>query len=252
MYRLVKPTGFKIFELNEIESGTLDRYITKWVEALLVTSEKTTSSAETHIEFLKNQITRHPLVEDMVSNPLLLTILVALSLTEDGIDLSKVKNETDLFSQYIENIIRREKHKPSFVSFENQSDLMLRVVYGYTGLLVHRARTQQIPEFPDVEYLVKKISDTRYFSKISNGIVLTEMCLDFWEKAGLFVDRENTNRRIGFRHQAFQFFGAALGLAFLTDKTRESLLRTVGNDPQWIDVLRLFLGVKPTSDLNLE
>lgn len=252
MYRLVRPSGFKIFELNEIESGTLERYITKWVEALIVTSEGINSSAETHIEFLKTQIASHPLVEDMVSNPLLLTILVALSLTKDGIDLSKVKNETDLYSQYIENIIKREKQKSSFVNFENQSDLMLRVVYGYTGLLVHRARTQQDPEFPDVQYLVEKISNTRYFSKISNGVALTEACLDFWEKAGLFVDKENINRRIGFRHQAFQFFGAALGLVFLTEETRESLLRTVGNDPQWIDVLRLFLGVKPISDLKLE
>ncbi|NOH03009.1 MAG: hypothetical protein HND47_14155 [Chloroflexi bacterium] len=252
MYRLVKPSGFKIFELNEIESGTLDRYITKWVEALLEASERTNSSVETHIEFLISQISNHPLVEDMVSNPLLLTILVALSLTEDGIDLSKVKNETDLYSQYIENIIKREKRKPSFVSLENQSDLMLRIVYGYTGLLVHRARTQQLPEFPDVQYLVEKVSNTRYFSKIPNGVALTEACLDFWEKAGLFVDKENINKRIGFRHQAFQFFGAALGLMFLTEETREGLLRTVGNDPQWIDVLRLFLGVKPTSDLMLE
>jgi hypothetical protein len=254
-YRLIKPAGFKVYELNEIEGSNFDRYIRKWVGALLPISDKSDTLAEEHISFLEDQISSHPLVEDLVSNPLLLTILVSLSLTREGIDLATVENETDLYKQYISYIIGRERLKPSSKSSLIPGELLLQVVYGYVGLLVHIARTKPTPQFPDYQYLVENISATRYFSKEPNAITLVEACLDFWEKAGLFANRETMNRKIEFRHQAFQLFGAALGLSYLTPEKRDSKLNTVGNDPQWFDVLRLFLGIKPTSissDFKLE
>jgi len=129
---------------------------------------------------------------------------------------------------------------------------MLYVVFGYVGYLVQIARTKLKPEFPITENIVKKISGTRYFAKELNKTLLIEECLEFWVKVGLFTSGEGANHKIGFRHQAFQFYGAAIGLSLLTKKRRKIILNKISNNPQWFDVLQLYLGMKPISDLDLD
>ena len=239
-YRMINPRGFTALEIDDIDENNLGRFVGKWVNALHPTSDKSAIHPDEHTAFLVNQILRHPRVQSIVVNPQLLTILVVLSLSKYGINLEEIKNETELYNEYVSYLIRREKEKNQ-EKYGILSEEYLRIIFGYTGYIIQVNSDKKTPTLYDE--VRSAISASQYFKKEPNGSWLVENALNFWIKTGLIIEYENLKREITFRHLAFQYFAAALGLMFLSPEMRAEQRKKIDNDPLWHEVLTLFLGI---------
>lgn len=190
-YKLINPKGFATYDLNEIDSKNLGNFVIKWVNALYKISDRPEINPETHTSALVYQILDHKYVETIVSNPLLLTILIILSLSSSGVDLGKIENETELFNQFIDYIIERQKYKPGLEANEISSTL-LRITLGYSGLLVHSNNCDQKPV--KSTYIREVLAKSKYFKNIANGLLFVDKALDFWIKTGVIIEDDNIKR----------------------------------------------------------
>lgn len=89
--------------------------------------------------------------------------------------------------------------------------------------------------------LLDMFSKSKLLKSLGYSIADAEAVLRFWLNTGLIQQTDAEAQSIGFRHQAFQYFGAALALTYQSEKVVAEILADVGKG--WDDVKRLYLGL---------
>jgi hypothetical protein len=181
-------------------------------------------------------------VQEIASNQLLLTILTILSLRPGGIRLDTV-TEARLLDAYITDVIERESSKGVDAPVKYGADL-LRIVFSYAGFEAQRAQSGMFDGICTYPGLLHMLSESKYLRNVANPRANAEAVLGFWLNTGLIQKTDDEAQSIRFRHQAFQYLGAALAMTYQGEERLARILDDVKTNPGWVDVLRLYFGLR--------
>ncbi len=237
----VRLVGLKALTLEELQREEIFEFVEKWTKAILKIGRRSDVKARDHAKSLTHEIERHPFVlQEIASNQLLLTVLTILNLHPGGIRLERV-TEAGLLDTYVTYLIDWEKSKGAEVPEKYGTDL-LRIVFAYTGFEVQRAQSGMFDGICTKSTLLQRLSQSKYF--LNSSGTTAEAILEFWLNTGLIQQTDDVARSIRFRHQAFQYFGAALAMTYQSEERVAEMLADVKTNPEWDDVCRLYIGLK--------
>jgi nucleoside phosphorylase len=249
-YRSVRLVGLKAFTLEELQREEMFEFIETWTKAFLKITGRTDLNARDHAKSLTNEIGRQSLVQEIASNQLLLTVLTILSLRPGGIRLDRV-TEAGLLDGYVTDLIERERSKGAEAPNKYGTDL-LRIVFSYTGFEVQRAQSGMSSGICTKSTLLKMLSGSKYLRSLDDPSAIADAVLKFWLDTGLIQQTDDAARSIRFRHQAFQYLGAALTMTYQSEKRLAEILDDVETNLEWADVRRLYFGLKAHTQSLLE
>lgn len=243
-YRLMNLLGLQAFTLEDLDRDDIADFVETWVKAFVKTTGSAHLDVQKHTRSLTQDIDKHPLVQEIVSNPLLLTILTILSLRPGGIQLAKVRTEAQLFKAFVSDLIDRDKSKGSSAP-DRYGTHLLHIVFAYVGFEAQRAQSGLFENPNTYHSLLAALAASRYFRHAGEiqASIDAEAILQFWLNTGLIQQSDDIERDIRFRHQAFQYFGAALFLTMLNAEQREKTLNEILAHPEWEHVHRLYTGL---------
>ncbi len=246
VYRLVsgRLVGLKAFTLEELQKEEISKFVEKWTIAILKSSKRNDVDPKEHVKSLTRGIEHHSFVKkEIASNQLLLTVLIILSFHPGGIRLERV-TEAGLLDAYVTYLIDWEKSKGAEAP-EKYGTNLLRIVFAYTGFEVQRTQSGMFDGICTKPTLLKILSASKYLKSLDSSGVTAEAILEFWLNTGLIQQADDVARSIRFRHQAFQYFGAALALTYQSEELVARILADVNpsQNQEWKDIRRLYLGL---------
>lgn len=250
VYRSVRMVGLKTFTLEELQKEDTFDFIETWARAYNKVARRTDISPCDYTRSLIYEIEKHPLVQDIASNQLLLTILITLSFRPSSISLDQV-TEAQLFNAYIADLIEWERSKGAEAPVKYGTEL-LRIAFSYMGFEVQRSQSGMSGEICTYPSLLRTLSESKHLRNLGKPATDVETILRFWLNSGLIQQADDESTSIRFRHQAFQYFGAALAMTYQSKERLGKILADVEANPEWTDVLRLYLGLKAHSQSALE
>jgi formylglycine-generating enzyme required for sulfatase activity len=223
-------SGFKQVEVDSLEKEAIDRFLTRWCEALFPENPR---RAERHRDELMDALRSRIEIRRMARNPVMLTALAVLYWNEKRIP----EQRADLYESVIGWLSRARKRAPGRLSPERCVGLLQKLALAMQnhpdGRQVqvprHWAATAMAPQWRELPQDEQVAAAERF---------LAEEELD----SGIIVGRGD---HVRFWHLTFQEFLAARGLAALAEDEQRSILRT-GNHlyaPEWKEVALLLAGV---------
>ncbi len=243
VYRSLRTVGLKAFTLEELQREEIFEFVETWTKAFLKITRRTDLNARDHAKSLTNEIGRYSL-EEIASNQLLLTILTILSLRPEGIRFDKERvTEARLLDAYVTYLIEWEISKGAEAPKKYGTDL-LRIVFSYTGFEAQRAQSGMFGGLCTYSSLLHTLPELKYLKSLSNPRADTEAILKFWLNTGLIQQIDDEAQSVRFRHQAFQYLGAALAMTYQSEERSAKILADVETNREWADVRRLYIGLQ--------
>ncbi len=228
-HEVVLP-GFKQVEVDSLEKEAIDRFLTRWCEALFPENPR---RAERHRDELMDALRSRIEIRRMARNPVMLTALAVLYWNEKRIP----EQRADLYESVIGWLSRARRRAPGRLSPERCVGLLQKLALAMQnhpdGRQVqvprHWAATAMAPQWRELPQDEQVAAAERF---------LAEEELD----SGIIVGRGD---QVRFWHLTFQEFLSARGLAALAEDEQRSILQTDNHlyASQWKEVAFLLAGV---------
>jgi hypothetical protein len=223
-------SDFAQVEVDALEKEAIDKFLTRWCEALFPENPK---RAEKHCGELSFALRSRVEIRRMARNPVMLTALAVLYWNEKRIP----EQRSDLYESVIGWLSRARKREQGRLSPERCVSLLQKLALAMQD---HpEGRQVQVPRHWAAQAIAaqwRELPEDEQLAAAERFLVDEEL------DSGIIVGRGD---HVRFWHLTFQEFLAARGLAALTEDEQQSILLASGNlyKSEWKEAVLLLAGV---------